>query len=80
MQIFKKKAYQKPKTIDEARLNPLYRGKIVIESPEGLYSTTRGENAVKKYKKLEKKYPLNSLVTTVIPKGLMTTMAHKYSI
>ena len=68
-----KKTYQKPSTIQEAYSNPYYQGKIVIESPEGLYSTTRDENAIKKYKKLRKKYETGQVVTTVIPKGLMIT-------
>ena len=72
-----KKAYQKPKTINQARQNSRYQGKIVIESPEGLYSTTKGDNAVKEYKKLEKKYASEKIVTTVIPGGLMLTLPYK---
>lgn len=68
-----KKTYKKPETIAEAYKNPYYQGKIVIESPEGLYSTTRDENAVKMYRRLRAKYSSKQVVTTVIPKGLMIT-------
>jgi hypothetical protein len=68
-----KKTYQKPNTIQEAYSNPYYQGKIVIESPEGLYSTIKDENAIKKYKQLRKKYDSDQVITTVIPKGLMIT-------
>lgn len=67
------KTYQKPSTIQEAYSNPHYQGKIVIESPEGLYSTVSDENALKKYKTLRKKYDASQVTTTVIPKGLMIT-------
>lgn len=67
------KTYQKPTTIQEAYSNPYYQGKIVIESPEGLYSTTSDEQAIKKYKQLRKKYDTGTVTTTVIPKGLMIT-------
>jgi hypothetical protein len=72
-QMMPKKTYQKPNTIQEAYSNPYYQGKIVIESPEGLYSTTKDENAIKKYKKLRKKFDSGQVTTTVIPKGLMIT-------
>ena len=68
-----KKTYQKPNTIQEAYSNPYYQGKIVIQSPEGLYSTTKDENAIRKYKKLRKKYESGEVTSTVIPKGLMIT-------
>jgi len=68
-----KKTYQKPNTIQEAYSNPYYQGKIVIESPDGLYSTVKDENAIKKYKQLRKKYDTDQVTTTVIPKGLMIT-------
>jgi hypothetical protein len=68
-----KKTYKKPATISEAYSNPYYQGKIVIESPDGLYSTTKDENAVKMYRKLRIKYSSTEVTTTVIPKGLMIT-------
>jgi hypothetical protein len=71
--MFNQKTYQKPTTIAQAYSNPHYQGKIVIESPEGLYSTTNDENAIKKYKTLRKKYSSSQVTTTVIPKGLMIT-------
>lgn len=67
------KTYQKPTTIQQAYSNPYYQGKIVIESPEGIYSTTKDDQAIKKYKELRKKYDGSQVTTTVIPKGLMMT-------
>ncbi|HEX7017500.1 MAG TPA: hypothetical protein VF209_01155 [Patescibacteria group bacterium] len=67
-------SYKKPQTISEAYNNPYYQGKIVVESPEGLYSTTKDENAVKKLRQLHKKYSYEKITTTVIPKGIMITM------
>jgi len=63
--------YTPPESIAEAFENPRYQGKIVIESPEGLYSTTKEENAIKKLHILHGKYESEQIVTTVIPKGLM---------
>jgi DNA-binding transcriptional regulator YhcF (GntR family) len=65
--------YAKPQTISEAYGNKRYQGKIVIESPEGLYSTESDENAIKKYRQLRSKYSSSEVTTTVIPKGLMIT-------
>lgn len=67
------KNYHKPTTIQQAYSNPYYQGKIVIESPEGIYSTTNDQHALKKYKELRKKYDNKQVTTTVIPKGLMIT-------
>jgi hypothetical protein len=64
-------AYQKPTTIQQAAANPRYQGKIVIESVEGIYSTTSEENAVKKIQQLHKKYPDQPPVSTVIAKGIL---------
>lgn len=66
--------YHKPTTISEAAINPYYQGKIVVESPEGLYSTTKEENAVKKLRHLSEKYPHQAVTTTVIPKGIMISV------
>ena len=66
--------YKKPQTISEAYNNPYYQGKIVVESPEGLYSTTKDENAVKKLQQLHKKYSYKNITTTVIPKGILIPM------
>lgn len=73
------KDYKKPQTISEAAANPYYQGKIVVESPEGLYSTTKEENAVKKLDQLHKKYSYKDITTTIIPKGLMITLPFKVS-
>lgn len=59
----------------EAYSNPYYQGKIVVESPEGLYSTTKDENAVKKIEQLQQKYDSTTVTSTVIPKGLMLPIA-----
>ena len=61
--------YHKPESISEAYNNPRYQGKIVIESPEGLYSTTKDENAISMLKKLQRKYSETEVVTTVIPRA-----------
>ena len=65
--------YVKPTTISDAYNNPRYQGKIVIESPEGLYSTKSDANAIKMYRKLRQKYTSHQVTTTVIPKGLLIT-------
>lgn len=65
--------YQKPNTISEAYNNPRYNNKIVIESPEGLFSTTSGDKAVETFRKLQEKYPETPPVLTVIPKGTLLT-------
>lgn len=62
------KHYSPPQTIAEAFQNRRYHGKIVIESPEGLHSTTKSTTAIREYKKLSKKYASEKLITTVIPK------------
>jgi hypothetical protein len=67
------KTYQKPTSISEAYSNPRYQGKIVIESPEGIYSTANGDQAVKKLKTLRKKYDAEQVVSTVIPKGFVVS-------
>jgi hypothetical protein len=59
--------YQKPQTISEAHDNPRYQGKIVIESPEGLYSTTKENNAISKMRSLREKYSSREITTTIIP-------------
>jgi len=69
--------YQSPETIEQALLNPRYQGKIVVESPEGLFSTTKGENALKKLKQLEKKYSSDQIITTIIPQDTMIPMPLK---
>ncbi|HYD34786.1 MAG TPA: hypothetical protein VD999_01840 [Vitreimonas sp.] len=63
--------YHKPTSISEAWSNPRYQGKIVIESPEGLYSTSDESKAIQMYRKLQRKYPQSPPVSTVIPKGLL---------
>ena len=63
--------YHKPSTISEATSNPRYHGKIVIESPEGLYSTTKEDIAVRTYRRLRAKYSSKTVVTTIIPKGIL---------
>ncbi len=71
--------YKRPTTLEEASVNPRYQGKIVIESPEGIYSTTDGERAVKALQRLHRKYPDQPPVSTVIPKGLMLTLPFTFS-
>lgn len=61
------KNYHKPKTISDAYNNPRYQGKIVIQSPEGLYSTTKEENAISKMRILRQKYSSKEVITTIIP-------------
>jgi hypothetical protein len=63
----KQGGYQKPQTISEAHDNPRYQGKIVIESPEGLYSTNKEENAISKMRVLRQKYSSKEITTTIIP-------------
>jgi len=69
--------YQKPETISEAYDNPRYQNKIVIESPEGLFSTTDSKRASKQFRKLQEKYPEDPPVITVIPQGMMVTIPTK---
>ncbi len=71
--------YKKPTTIKEAYSNPRYQGKIVIESPEGLYSTTDGDRAFQTLQRLNRKFPSTSMKSTVIPKGLMITLPYTFS-
>jgi hypothetical protein len=71
--------YHKPTTIEEAATNPRYQGKIVIESPEGVYSTTSGERAFQAIKRLQRKYPDQPPTSTVIPKGMMITLPFRFS-
>lgn len=63
----KQVGYQKPQTISEAHDNPRYQGKIVIESPEGLYSTNKEENAISKMRVLRQRYSSREITTTIIP-------------
>jgi hypothetical protein len=65
--------YHKPTTLTQAAANPRYQGKIVIESPEGIYSTFDEEKAVKELNRLQNKYPEQPPVSTVIPKGVLIT-------
>jgi hypothetical protein len=65
--------YKKPTTLEQAAANPRYQGKIVIESPEGIYSTLNEERAVKELNRLQNKYPQQPPVSTVIPKGVLIT-------
>jgi hypothetical protein len=71
--------YKKPATLKDAYSNPRYQGKIVIESPEGLFSTTQESKALEKMKRLHKKYPDAKPVTTIIPRGLLMTTPVKLS-
>lgn len=66
--------YQRPATISQAYCNPRYQGKIVIESPEGLHSTTDDKKAVQLLRRLNKKYDETQVVTTIIPKGPMVSI------
>jgi len=63
--------YHKPTSIAEAWGNPRYQGKIVIESPEGLYSTVDESRAISRYRQLQRKYPHSPPISTVIPKGVL---------
>lgn len=67
--------YQKPTTISQALANFRYRGKIVVETPEGLYSTNSQERAVNYIKKMKRKYPDDPPVSTVIPQDKAVTIS-----
>lgn len=60
----------KPTTIHEAFSDPKFQGKIVIESPEGLYATTSDQQAIKKLTILRQKYSSRQIISTIIPKTL----------
>ena len=69
--------YHKPTTISEAWGNPRYQGKIVVAAGGELYSTTSEERAVQMFRKLQRKYPNDPPVTTVIPKGTILVWAQR---
>jgi hypothetical protein len=60
--------YQKPTTLEEARTNPRYKGKIVVAAGGEVHGTYREERAVELYKQLRRKHPSETPVSTVIPK------------
>ncbi len=64
----KKKPYKRPTSIDEARDNFRYRGKIVIEAGGRIFSTRSGERAQELLKKVKKKYPEDVPTLTYLPK------------
>jgi hypothetical protein len=63
-----KTSYQKPTTLEEARANPRYQGKIVIAAGGKVFGTQKEERAVEIYRKLRRQHPEDPPVTTVIPK------------
>lgn len=71
--------YHKPTSIKEAYSNVRYRGKIVIESPAGLFSTTQEDRAIKKLRQLRKKYDSDEVTTTIIPDGMLVPTPTKVS-
>lgn len=64
-----KEPYRKPTTVREAWENPRYQDKIIVASGGELHGTKNPETAVKLYKRLERKYPQETPVTTVTPPG-----------
>ena len=61
--------YQKPTSLTEAQANPRYRGKIVVAAGGEVRGTHSADQAVKIYRQLERKYPDEKPISTVIPKG-----------
>lgn len=66
-----KKPYHKPTTVREAWENPRYQGKIVVANGGEVHGTQDPEKAVKLYRRLERKYPGKTPITSVIPKGVI---------
>lgn len=64
-----KSGYQKPTSLAEAQANPRYRGKIVVAAGGEVHGTYDGQKAVQLYRKLQRKYPQEKPISTVIPKG-----------
>ena len=60
----------KPTTIHQAFADPKLEGKIVIESPEGLFATSSDQQALKKLRILRQKYSSRQIISTIIPKSL----------
>jgi len=69
-------AYHKPISLSQAWNNPRYHGKIVVAAGGEVHGTNDPARAVAMLKKLERKYPGESPVTTVIPKGNMVMLPH----
>jgi hypothetical protein len=71
-----KTAYHKPTTLEEARINPRYQGKIVIAAGGKVFGTRQEKRAVELYRKLRKQHPDDPPVTTVIPPKNELTVGH----
>ncbi|MGD9128894.1 MAG: hypothetical protein PVJ09_00150 [Candidatus Woesebacteria bacterium] len=72
--------YKPPASIDEARFNYRYRGKIVVASGGQVFGTKSAERAVKIVERLKRKYPSEVPTITYLPKKdqmLIPTLASK---
>ncbi len=59
-------------TLRDLADKPEYRGKIVIQTPEGIYATTSEKRAVQLIRLMHQRYPDAPPVSTVIPSGSLT--------
>lgn len=74
-----KSDYHKPTSLTEAQANPRYRGKIVVAAGGEVHGTHSSEQAVKIYKRLQRKYPDEKPISTVIPKGPIVMLPSFFS-
>ena len=68
MMSTEKKEYQTPTSIDEARKNFRYRGKIVVEVAGKIFTARSGEKAQEVIAKAKKQYPEATPKVTYLPK------------
>ena len=59
-------------TLQDLADNPAYHGKIVIQTPEGIYATTSEKRAVQLIRLMHQRYPDNPPISTVVPSGPLT--------
>lgn len=71
--------YHKPTTIDEARQNPRYQGKIIVAAGGEVHGTYKEDRAVQLFRKLQRKYPQDPPTTTVIAKGPLAVWFYQLS-
>ncbi len=61
----------RPQRIEDVIDDPQYRGKIVIQTPEGLYATQSEQRAVQLLRLMQQRYPDSPPVSTVVPDETM---------
>ena len=61
--------YKKPKSIDEARNNYRYKGKIIVEAGGRIFTARSGEKAHSVLKRVRKQYPDQTPTVAYLPKS-----------